>query len=189
MSNQLILIPSTVKPHDVERNSLKQATPVPFIKPLDNQPVTKEHKVKISTSSDSTTAEYLYPFQGGTGEDYLLHRILLEDLINKMNLQDNYNGYEKEMKNVVDDLEEHDRSKPSEGEWSDVVVQLQLIQVHQQKILAPLLLLAVVRNPTIRIRRQLNNSFLIKLKERSGKHVVLPSRIDKGSSNLICIRY
>ena len=63
MSNQLILIPSTVKPHDVERNSLKQAAPVPFIKPLDNQPVTKEHKVKISTSSDSTTAEYLYPFK------------------------------------------------------------------------------------------------------------------------------
>jgi len=121
MSNQLILIPSTVKPHDVERNSLKQAAPVPFIKPLDNQPVTKEHKVKISTSSDSTTAEYLYPFQGGTGEDYLLHRILLEDLINKMNLQDTYNGYEKEMKNVVDDLEEHDRSKPSEAEWTDVV--------------------------------------------------------------------
>ena len=122
MSNQLILIPSTVKPHDVERNSLKQAAPVPFIKPLDNQPMTKEyHKVKISTSSDSTTAEYLYPFQGGTGEDYLLHRILLEDLINKTNLQDNYNGYEKEMKNVVDDLEEHDRSKPSEAEWSDVV--------------------------------------------------------------------
>ena len=43
-----------------------------------------------------------------------------------MNLQDNYNGYEKEMKNVVDDLEEHDRSKPSEAEWSDVVVQLHL---------------------------------------------------------------